>query len=497
MRKFGSERAQLVWQFTIVFGCLFAIALVLVACSSMSSTTPASGMGKVTVSISDPATCQTPNGPFYQVWVTIADVQANTSASAGNSDSGWVDLTPNLKTPMQVNLLGIANNQCFLATLGDAMELQAGSYQQIRIKLAPNSGTIYGSNCTGANNCVVLDSNHSKSYPLLLSSEAQTGIKIPSGQIAGGAFKISAGQTKDLDIDFKTCMSIVTEGNGQYRLKPVLHAGEASTTSVSVNGKVVDAQGNPVEGAIVAIEQPDGSKDPGGNPIDRFITSTVTSSDGTWVICPLVAQIDGDPTKPYDLVITGANSSGVLLAPSIVTGVSMGTTAGTVTLNGSASMTTAAASTATISGQVTSAASATTADVVDVSLSILEAVNHVDYTIPLPATASQIGGQNLTVTTAATANLPAPAPACPNNTDCYDYTLQAQALGAYIGTWGSGGTTLAQPNAVPVYMVDGNATTSTSTPTTTCNPSEQISPAIVFPVGSFTGTTNLAFTGCM
>ena len=70
-------------------------------------------------------------------------------------------------------------------------------------------------------------------YPLLLSSEAQTGIKIPSGQIAVGAFTIAAGQTKDLDIDFLTCVSIVQEGNGQYRLKPVLHAGEVSTTSVS------------------------------------------------------------------------------------------------------------------------------------------------------------------------------------------------------------------------------------------------------------------------
>lgn len=492
MRKTLSTPVKLIWQLSLVFGCLLAVTLVMVACSSMSGTT-ASGMGKVTVSISDPATCQAPDGPFYQVWVTITDVQASTSATAGNSDSGWVDLTPNLsKNPMQVNLLGIANNQCFLATLGDAMELQAGSYQQIRIKLAPNSGTIYGSNCQGANNCVVLDSDHSKSYPLQLSSEAQTGIKIPSGQIASGAFNISAGQTKDLDIDFNTCTSIVTEGNGQFRLKPVLHAGEASTTSVSMNGKVVDALGNPVAGAIVALEQPDGSKDAAGNPIDRFITAEVTGSDGTWVICPLVASVDGDPTKPYDLVITGG-SSGVLYAPSIVTGISIGSTAGTVKLNVAAGAT-ASSTTATITGQVTSSANATTPQVVDVALGILETVNKVDYTIPLPTTATQTGGQNLTVTTAATAN---GTPACPANTDCYNYTLQTEALGAYIGTWGSGGTTLAQPNAVPVYMVDGNATTNTSTPTTTCNPSEQISSAVALTGSPLVGSANLAFTSCM
>jgi hypothetical protein len=50
------------------------------------------------------------------------------------------------------------------------------------------------------------------------------GLKIPFGQIASGGFTIGAGQTKDLDIDFNTCASIVIEGHGQYRLKPVLHA---------------------------------------------------------------------------------------------------------------------------------------------------------------------------------------------------------------------------------------------------------------------------------
>ncbi len=60
--------------------------------------------------------------------------------------------------------------------------------------------------------------------PLLLSSQSKTGLKIPSGQIAATArFVIAAGETKDLDIDFDACASIVTEGNGQFRLKPVLH----------------------------------------------------------------------------------------------------------------------------------------------------------------------------------------------------------------------------------------------------------------------------------
>jgi hypothetical protein len=494
MRKNVSSPVKLIWQLSLVFGCLLAVTLVMVACSSTSGNLSGSGMGKVSVSISDPATCQAPSGPFSHVYVTITDVQANVSSS---SNSGWVDLTPKL-SPTQVDLLGIANNQCFLATLGDPLELQAGSYQQIRIMLASNTAAgASGNKCGSANNCVVL--SDSSSHTLQLSSEAQTGIKIPSGQIAGGAFNIAAGQTKDLDIDFNTCSSIVTEGsaaqgNVQYLLKPVLHAGEASTTSVSLNGKVVDAAGNPVAGAFVSLEQPDpnGAKDGNGNPIDRFIVGTTTDANGAWDICPLTVQLDGDPSKPYDIVVTGSNSSGVLFAPSIVTGISMGSTTGTVTLHASATLNTSALSTATITGQVTSSSTSNTPQAIDFSLSVLETVNKVDYTILLPAT----GEPNFMASTAATANGTEP---CPNNADCYDYSLSTEANGAYIGTWSSGGATLAQPNVVPAYVIDGFAT-ETGTSTTTCNPTEVFSP-VTFTAASLTtpplaGSADLSFTSC-
>src|SRR5215469_5521952 len=100
------------------FIALGAITLVVVACSSttMTSTSTGSSMAQVSVRISDPATCQSPGGPFAHVFVTITDVRANVSSTAGDNDGGWVDLTPNLsKAPMQVDLLGQANDECFLA----------------------------------------------------------------------------------------------------------------------------------------------------------------------------------------------------------------------------------------------------------------------------------------------------------------------------------------------------------------------------------------------
>src|SRR5439155_23669758 len=155
-------------------------------------------------------------------------------------------------------LRGFASYKCFTAPLGNKQELQAGNYQQIRIILAYNSaGQINNNACKSSANCVV--TSDGTVSQLELSSESKTGIKIPSGQIANGGFNIAAGQTKDLDIDFNTCVSIVQEGNGKYRLKPVLHAGEVSVTSSSVNGTVVDsATGNHIDGQVtVALEQKD------------------------------------------------------------------------------------------------------------------------------------------------------------------------------------------------------------------------------------------------
>ncbi len=80
--------------FTTIAGVLaLGAAFLLFGCGSSSSPTNAN-MAGVNVSISDPATCSSPQGPFSHVFVTIADVEIHTSSSAGPNDPGWVDLTP-------------------------------------------------------------------------------------------------------------------------------------------------------------------------------------------------------------------------------------------------------------------------------------------------------------------------------------------------------------------------------------------------------------------
>ena len=113
---------------------LFATAATfLLSCGSSSN--HSMQMAIVRVSLSDPATCAAPQGPYSHVHVTVTDVRIHQSSNAGDGDAGWVDLTPGLASnPVQVDLLGAAT-QCFLKMLG-SREIQPGTYQQIRIMLA-------------------------------------------------------------------------------------------------------------------------------------------------------------------------------------------------------------------------------------------------------------------------------------------------------------------------------------------------------------------------
>ncbi|HET6181447.1 MAG TPA: DUF4382 domain-containing protein [Candidatus Sulfotelmatobacter sp.] len=471
-------------------GILCSLAAALVVCGallfsscsgshSMSSSAPAS----VNVTVSDPATCSGPQGPFSHIYVTITDVQINASSSAGDNDPGWIDLTPSLKqNPQQVDLLGQANNQCFLASLGSAMEIQPGSYQQIRIFLADGSVSLSGNQCGSMANCIMLSSAPGHPHPLLLSSESKTGLKIPSGQIAGGQFVVAIGETKDLDIDFNACRSIVAQGNGGFRLKPVLHAGEVSLTSSSINGSIIDSvTGTSIVGGntVVALEK----KDSVG--VDRVIMETVTDASGAFVFCPVAAGT-------YDVVAVAISGAQVAYGSTVITGVQPGNALGTVPLVAPMGV----KSPASIAGQITSSTgSAGTA--ADISLSALQPIS--------------VGGSTVLVTiplasqSAATASLTtAPAANCPAKSDCASYTLSIPAANPSIGTFSTSGN---QPPAAPAsgsvdYTVDAIAFVPDGTGALDCNPSElQTSStanntSLVVTAGTTVTAATLAFSSC-
>jgi hypothetical protein len=449
-----------------------AVTFILAGCNGTSSSSSSNAM--VSTSLSDPATCGAPNGPFSHIYVTVTDVQINQSSSASDSDPGWVDLTPNLgSAPVQVDLLGAAN-QCFLATLGST-GIQPGAYQQLRVILADNSATVTGNKCDTSANCVMLTADSSNTpQPLQLSSESKTGIKIPSGQLAGGQFVVASGDNKDLNVDFNACASIVVQGNGQYRLKPVLHAGEVAlqSTSTSISGTVLDGVSQqPIVGGniVVALEQ-------NQNGVDRVVMETVTGSNGTFSFCPV-------PAGSYDVVVS-AYSAGQVYAATVITGVQPGNSLNNVPL-------TPVGIPASITGQITTAGNAPTSADLEVS-----ALQSISATLMITTPLAQ--------QSAATATLSTAAGSCPSGTDCASYTFSVPASNPSVGTFVAGGNQKPSPPAgAPVnYTIDANAFVPGSAGQSDCSPSNlqtnknSVNGTLTVTVGSAATAATLGFTGC-
>jgi hypothetical protein len=449
-----------------VLTAVVVLLAILIACTGGGGSSPTRtsvSPAMVSVTISDPATCSSAaGGPYSNVWVTITDVLIHTSANAADNDPNWVDLTPNLKNaPQQVDLLAAATNQCFLATLVSNAALQPGTYQQIRIILANNSAIPAANHCGFAGaNCVVIAATAAP-QTLQLSSESTTGIKIPPGQIAGGSFTVASGETKDLNINFDTCASIVVLGSGQFRLKPVLHAGEVALTSVSITGTLVDKATNvAIAGgkAIVALEQKDSSG------VDRVIMQATPNSSGAFNFCPV-------PAGTYDVVAVAVSGANVAYAATITTGVQPGSAVGNIPMT---AVTGTNTSPGTITGQVTSVNAGNASADADVLLSALQTVNATNFTIPAG-------------TQSATLSITSPA----------SYTMTVPPVNPTVGAFVASGTTYtagAAGNAS--YAVEGQAFVPMSGGTADCTQPKLTTAPVTVSAGGSIAAPTLAFTGC-
>ena len=457
------------------FVAVVALVLVFVGCSGSSST---SQTGFVNTSVSDPPTCSAPSGPYKHVFVTVTDVKIHTSANVGPNDSGWIDLTPNLQnSPQQVDLLTQASTECFLAMLGSKVEIQAGSYQQIRVFLAPDNTSIAGNQCSSAPgnpaNCVVLAADNSI-HALALASEAKSGLKIPSGQIAGGNFTIGAGETKDLDIDFNACASIVPSGSGQFILKPVLHAGEVGLSS-AINGTVIDSStGKPIIGGttVVALERKDDSG------VDRVIMATLTDANGNFALCPV-------PSGSYDLVVAAVNGAGVFYAPTVTAGVQDSTAVGNIPATPEPGTNGVSNGPASLTGVVqTGGSSGAVSEIVTLSALLTVGINGSNVPVTIPLVEQSVATANVTTVGDA---------ACQSSFDCVSFTLAVPGVNAFVG--GGTSTQYLQAAGAASYNVDGQPVPhADSTPV--CGQSEAISSTVTVTPGNSFPVGTLPFTGC-
>lgn len=159
--------------------CLLCSTVFLTACKKSSSDC------KLQVSLHDnPAA-------YEEVNVDIKDVELY------SNENGWESLTTNRGIYDLLKLQGDSDTVIVTSQNFTAIKLQ-----QLRLIL-------------GTNNTVKISGIV---YPLALNSQDETGLKINLNK------QLSPAQTYVIDVDFDAAQSIIDNGNGTYRLKPVLKA---------------------------------------------------------------------------------------------------------------------------------------------------------------------------------------------------------------------------------------------------------------------------------
>src|SRR5699024_7210012 len=192
---------------SILFASIAVLSsLVIFTACDVSDNDPGGGIGKLAVRLTD-APAQ-----YDAVYIDIQSVKVHVSGdvdddstdleddSADTDDdatpSGWITISDE---PRRVDLLQFQNGRTLL--LG-AKELEADTYQQLRLILGPD-------------NAVVIDGVE---YPLQTPSAQQSGLKLNINA------RVEADEVYTLLVDFNAAKSIVEMGNGKYKLKPVLRA---------------------------------------------------------------------------------------------------------------------------------------------------------------------------------------------------------------------------------------------------------------------------------
>jgi hypothetical protein len=436
-----------------------------------------------------------------------------------------VDLS---SAPKQVDLMALnpSDTPGFCGTLFQlgTEALPPGKYQQIRLYLLSNTpasgaatpGSNLCQNSTGWN-CV--ESQSGAFSELQLPSEVQTGIKIPSSQITSGGLTVSAGESVDFNIDIDGCSSIVPEGNGQYRLMPVLHAAELSLNgSSTISGKVVEGAGSPnpgmgVPNATVLLELP--NVNVSTTPAtDQVVLGGVTNSDGTFAFCPVPAVPTGD--AGYDVVVAGTTTQTVTALttttyynPSVVFGVPVGGGTGSIPLFPETTKA-GTATGATIAGQIQTSDGSAAAFAGDVLLSPLMSVTNgsttVSVTVPVLMDASTPAGSVSDSQPPVYTTLATPTSSCASaSEDCVAYSITVPASAAAVGAYSSSsGNTVASPSSTDsaTYTINGlaNGSDSLSTCTSPTGGSASSDAVNVTPGSSVDQTTDktliLTLSGC-
>jgi hypothetical protein len=184
----------LFWLWLMVLGTL----LITGGCNKTDDSTPPNGTATMSVRMTNTG------GSYDKVMVNIQQVRVNLDGQ------GWVTLS-NVRAGMY-NLLDFTNGHDTLLATGS---IPAGTVLQIRLILGPG-------------NYMVMNGT---TYDLGTPSAEESGLKIGISQTVKG------GQAYTLWLDFDVSKSIVSQGNGNYSLKPVIRGFLVNNTG-SISGDI-------------------------------------------------------------------------------------------------------------------------------------------------------------------------------------------------------------------------------------------------------------------
>jgi hypothetical protein len=194
---------------TVKLFLLSLVSVFLVCCDSDDEKT-----AKVQVWLTDAP------GDYQEVNIDIQGVEVHVGDN--DDESGWRSLPAREGI---YNLLDLTNG---LDTLLGEVEIPAGKISQVRLVL-------------GDNNTVKVNDDV---FDLSTPSAQQSGLKLQVHQT------LSAGITYKILLDFDVARSIVTTGNGGYKLKPVIRT-IAEAQDGAIKGIVIPAASTPAVYAIV------------------------------------------------------------------------------------------------------------------------------------------------------------------------------------------------------------------------------------------------------
>jgi hypothetical protein len=208
-------------------------------------------------------------GPYDEVNVDIQGVEVT-------GDAGQT-VTLNVREGIY-NLLDFANGaNTLIAT--DSLEIS--KVEQIRLIL-------------GTNNTVVVNN---VSYPLSTPSADQSGLKLQVHQT------LEQGILYSVLLDFDANKSIVSTGNGTYKLKPVIRTIEAAVSG-SIKGKVSPAGSLAVVTAVDALTSLSYSTNV--NASGEFLVMGLPAGTYNVTITPVLPLV---PVTKSTIVVTTGNTT--------------------------------------------------------------------------------------------------------------------------------------------------------------------------------------------